>query len=398
LRRSLIILMALCSVCAAASATSVRAQSFGHKGGPDIANIGEINSLLRQDAYDLELLLSFGTSKGGSAGHLALAIRDQLQGDDRVYSANFYADRAPQHEHGYYNRDLICIVPKSEYLFKTTSSLGPDASFGLDMGEIYKRSVIGIRIFAVPQDVKNGLIAFFNRLNEDFHARKRKTTYHPGPIVYGYMNLNCAKTVALAFKHGAGFNDLSIKHVGFLSKLRIVSAAKANVPTDTALKIMKSCAKRGCRFDVVLYKKWEGSTYIDPHDEKEGMFKNLPNRFPSVLSLDFREDQGHYEDYDNLYALYLLYNLGRYSIVLDDATRLLKVEARKEPDTYEAAKMKAHESATKDKKFILRRLIFRTWGIKLGGSVDNTKLYDFAGTNSGGGPESSGNTLLEPAR
>jgi hypothetical protein len=31
------------------------------------------------------------------------------------------------------------MVPETEYLFKTSSSLGPDASFGLDMGEIYKR-------------------------------------------------------------------------------------------------------------------------------------------------------------------------------------------------------------------------------------------------------------------
>jgi len=66
-----------------------------------------------------------------------------------------------------------------------------------------------------------------------------------------------------------------------------------------------------------------------------------------VLSLDYLEDQGHYEDYDNLYAMYLLYNLGRYSIVLDGAARRLKVEARKEPDAYEVAKKKARESATK---------------------------------------------------
>jgi hypothetical protein len=46
----------------------------------------------------MELLISFGTSKGGSAGHLALAIRDQVPGDAMVYSANFYADRAREHE------------------------------------------------------------------------------------------------------------------------------------------------------------------------------------------------------------------------------------------------------------------------------------------------------------
>ena len=381
MKHSQIIAVVVCSLGLALSGNPVRAQTFGHKGGPDIVNIGEINNLLRQDPYDLELLISFGTSKGGSAGHLALAIRDQAPGDDLVYSANYYADRASKHERGYYNQNLICMVPKSEYLFKTTSSLGPDASFGLDMGEIYKRSVIGIRIFGVPKGVKDGLTAFFHRLNDDFHARKGRTSYHHGPIVYDYMNLNCAKTVALAFKHGAGFKDLTIKGATLISKLNLVRATKANVPTDTALKIMKSCAQRGYRFDVILYKKWDGSTYIEPHDEDSRMYKDLPNRFPSVLSLDFREDQGNYEDYDNLFAMYLLYHLGRYSIVLDGATRQLKVEDRKEPDAYETAKKKARESAVRDKKNLLRRLIVRTWGIKLDGKVDNTQIYGYDGLN-----------------
>jgi hypothetical protein len=382
MKRWFAVLLITCVLGPLAPTTAALAQPFGHKGGPDISNIGEITNLLRQDAYDLELLLSFGTSKGGSAGHLALGIRDQIPGDDLVYSANFYADRTPKHEHGYYNQNLICIVPKAEYLFKTTSSLGPDASFGLDMGEIYKRSVIGIRIFGVPQSVKDGLTVFFHRLNDDFRARKSKTAYHHGPIVYGYMDLNCAKTMALAFKHGANVTDLPIKGTSFLSKLNILRSSKANLPTDTALNIVKECAKRGYRFDVVLYKKWEGSTYINPQDEDGLMYKDLPNRFPSVLSLDYREDQGHYEDYRNLYAMYLLYNLGRYSIVLDDATRQLKVEARKEPDSYETAKEKARESATKDKKHLLRRLLFRTWGIKLDGPVDNTKLYEYNSPNA----------------
>ena len=52
------------------------AAEFGTKGGPEPANIDEIATVLRQDAYDMELLISYGTSKGGSAGHLALAIRD----------------------------------------------------------------------------------------------------------------------------------------------------------------------------------------------------------------------------------------------------------------------------------------------------------------------------------
>jgi hypothetical protein len=375
--RSLIILVCICSPGVAAPTASVQAQTFGHKGGPDIENIAEISQLLRQDAGDLELLISFGTSKGGSAGHLALAIRDQIPGDDLVYSANFYADRTAEHEKGYYNEKLICMVPKTEYLFKTTSSLGPDGSFGLDMGEIYKRSVIGIRVYGVPKEVRDGLAAFFQRVNEDFKMRKEKTLYHRGPIVYGYMDLNCAKIVGLAFKYGAGFKDLGIKGTGIGSKLNVLSATKANVPTETALKIVKGCAKRGYRLDVVLYKKWEGSTYVNPRDEGGQMYKDLPNRFPSVLSLDYFEGSGHYEDFDNLLAMYLLYNLGKYSIVLDGETRQLRVEARKEPDSYDVAKKKARKSARKDKKHLLRRLVFRSWGMKLDGKVDNTGLYHY---------------------
>src|SRR4051812_25685222 len=93
------------------------ASDFGSKGGPQPANIDEITSVLRQDAYDLELLISYGTSNGGSAGHLALAIRDQVPGDDLVYTANFYADRSSKHANGFYTDDLMVRVPKNEYLF-----------------------------------------------------------------------------------------------------------------------------------------------------------------------------------------------------------------------------------------------------------------------------------------
>jgi hypothetical protein len=97
----------------------VYAADFGIRGGAEPANVEEISSLLRKDSYDLELLISFGTSKGGSAGHLALAIRDGLPGDDLVYSANFYADRSPEHAEGFYTNDLMVAIPKTEYLFKT---------------------------------------------------------------------------------------------------------------------------------------------------------------------------------------------------------------------------------------------------------------------------------------
>jgi hypothetical protein len=124
-------------------AANSEAANFGTKDGSEPANIAEITTVLRQDSYDMELLISYGTSQGGSAGHLALAIHDSASGEDVVYSANFYADRARKHDNGFYTDDLMIKVPKAEYLFKTRSSLGNTASFGLDFGEIYKRSVIG---------------------------------------------------------------------------------------------------------------------------------------------------------------------------------------------------------------------------------------------------------------
>ncbi len=152
-------------------AANVTATDFGASGGPAPANVREIVDILRQDPYDIELLISYGTSKGGSAGHLALAIRDQAGGDDQVYSANFYADRDPEHEGRFYTDDLMVRIPKQEYLFGTVSSLGDKASFGLDFGEIYKRSVIGVRVFGVPVSEKEALTAFFQRINDDYHAR-----------------------------------------------------------------------------------------------------------------------------------------------------------------------------------------------------------------------------------
>src|SRR5690349_6075838 len=154
-------------------ALAAGAQPFGHPGGPEPANLDELMARLARNPYDLELLISFGTSKGGSAGHLALAIREPGSSDDMVYSANYYADRAPEHEGRFYTADLMTRVPKTEYLFRTTSSLGDTASFGLDFGEIYKRSVVGVRVYGVPPAEKSALAAYFQRINHDYHTRAR---------------------------------------------------------------------------------------------------------------------------------------------------------------------------------------------------------------------------------
>ena len=97
------------------------------------------------------------------------------------------------------------------------------------------------------------------------------------------------------------------------------------------MKLLKEWNARGYGMDVVRYKKYEGSTYVDPHDEDKVAFKDLPNRFPSVLSRDFRKEQGHYQDFDNLFAMYLLYNLSKYRVRVNDETKLLEIETSKAP-------------------------------------------------------------------
>lgn len=94
-----------CFAAALLFVAGAEAADFATRGGPEPANIDEIADALRQDPYDMELLISFGPSKGGSAGHVALAIRDLASGDDMVYSANFYADRMPEHEAHFYTDD-----------------------------------------------------------------------------------------------------------------------------------------------------------------------------------------------------------------------------------------------------------------------------------------------------
>jgi hypothetical protein len=85
------------------------------------------------------------------------------------------------------------------------SSLGDKASFGLDFGEIYKRSVIGVRVYGVPASEKALLRS--SSVNDDYHKREN-TEYHDREVRYDYLRLNCAKTTGAAFKYGAGYQDL----------------------------------------------------------------------------------------------------------------------------------------------------------------------------------------------
>lgn len=324
------------------------AADFATPGGPEPANLDAVMEALRSDPYDLELFISYGTSKGGSAGHLALGVRDAVAGDDLVYSANFYADRAKEHANGFYTADLMAMIPKKEYLFRTASSLGPTASFGLDFGEVYKRSVIGVRVFGVPAAEKERVVAYFQRINDDYHRRARDTEYHDGEVKYDYLRLNCAKTIGAAFRYGADYKDLEVTSARLLSGRRVVAAANANIPAEMALKLMKEWHARGYSMDVVLYRKYPHSNWVDPHEEEKVMFKDLPDRFPSVLSRDFRRDQGEYEEPDNLFAMHLLYNLGRYAVRVNETTRQLEFAVEKSPLPYHEAEALASEAAFSD--------------------------------------------------
>jgi hypothetical protein len=85
-----------------------------------------------------------------------------------------------------------------------------------------------------------------------------------------------------------------------------------------------------------------------------------------VLSLDFLREIGEYEDYDNLYAMYLLYNLGRYSIRVDEATMLLQVEHAKTPMSYREASALAKRNASTDSQKFQRGVVFRAQGRRVG--------------------------------
>jgi hypothetical protein len=289
-----------------------------------------------------------------------------MPGDDLVYTANFYADRAPNHDKGFYSDDLMVRIPKKEYLFRTHSSLGDTTSFGLDFGEIYKRSVIGVRVYGVPAAEKEALAAFFQRMNEDYRNRARNTEYHQGEIRYDYLHLNCAKTIGAAFRYGAGYQDLEVTSAKLLSGRRVVAAAKANIPTEMAMKLVARWHERGYRLDVVWYRKYDGSTYVDPHEKEKVAFKDLPNRFPSVLSSDFRKEQDRYEDIDNLFAMYLLYNLSKYRVRVNDETKLLEIDTSKEPMLYPEAAEVAARNARSDSEQFRRRLQFQPRGTVIG--------------------------------
>ncbi len=145
-------------------------------------------------------------------------------------------------------------------------------------------------------------------------------------------------------------------------RTRVVAAANANIPTEMAMKLLREWNARGYGLDVVLYRKYEGSTWVDPHDEEKVAFKDLPDRFPSVLSRDFRKEQGRYEDVDNLFAMYVLYNMGRYSVRVNGESRRLEIGKAGNSMAYPEAAKLAMQSARSDSEGFRRRARFRPEG------------------------------------
>ena len=101
-------------------------------------------------------------------------------------------------------------IPKKEYLFGTASSLATrPRSASISARSTSGRSSACASTACRPAE-KEALAAFFQRVNDDYHHRVRKTDYHDREIRYDYLRLNCAKTIGMAFKLGAGYKDLEV--------------------------------------------------------------------------------------------------------------------------------------------------------------------------------------------
>jgi len=347
---------------------------FGHPGGPEIQGVDEVLKTLREDPYQLEIFMSFATSTGGAAGHLALGIRDPETDEEIIHSANFYADRTPEHATGHYTDDVVMAIPKKEYLFGVHSSISKDASFGLDFGEVFKRSVIGVRINGLSSQQVRDIQSFYRKVNQDYRERRDDTEYLNSEVVYDYMNFNCAKSVAIALKHGGGVQNIKVKGNHILGNTPYLKLLFAHTPTSTTMNIIKAAQKKNWDVSVVLYKRFEGSEFID--QEHQSAFKDLPNRFPSHKSLDYFQGSSNFEDWDNLYAMNLLFELGKYSFGISANEQRIFLEKHKEPTPLAQAIPLAKKAASKKSKNVLRR-IFRSFGVRLTPSNDNSDLYHY---------------------
>ena len=81
----------------------------------------------------------------------------------------------------------------------------------------------------------------------------------------------------------------------------------------------------------------------------------------------------------NVAAVAEVLEKSKFPIVLDPVRGELAFERSKEPMDYAQAAREADQRASADSKLLLRRLLFRAWGIRLGEGVDNDPLYDAPG-------------------
>lgn len=91
-----------------------------------------------------------------------------------------------------------------------------------------------------------------------------------------------------------------------------------------------------------------------------------------MLSSDFRKEQDHYEDIDNLFAMSLLYNLSKYRVRVNNETKLLEIDKSKEPMPYPEAAEIATRSAASDSESFRRHVPFRRQGNEIGDPIDGT--------------------------
>ena len=76
--------------------------------------------------------------------------------------------------------------------------------------------------------------------------------------------------------------------------------------------------------------------------------------------------------------MYVLYNLGKYSVRVNGETKLLEIEKTKNPMAYPEAAALATRSAESDSENIRRGVPFRRRGTEIGELADNARLYDFS--------------------
>ena len=76
--------------------------------------------------------------------------------------------------------------------------------------------------------------------------------------------------------------------------------------------------------------------------------------------------------------MYLLYNMGKYSVRVNDKSKLLEIEKSKSAMGYAEAAELATRSAKSDSENFRRRSRAQPRGITVGQPLDNTHLYDFS--------------------